>query len=121
MGQGGLVAYLNTNSAVEVEQLIDKGNDQARLVYSAMAYQIAKGIGAYGAVLKGKVDAIILTGGLAYGKEFIKEITDAVDWIGLVRVLPGENELQALVEGALRVLRGEEEVKLYEQENIYAK
>jgi len=121
VGQGGLVAYLNTNSAIEVEQLISKGNEQAKLIYSAMAYQIAKEIGAYGAVLKGKVDAIILTGGLAYGKEFIKEIIDAVDWIGPVRVVPGENELQALVEGALRILRGEENEKHYEQESTYAK
>ncbi|MFV9510769.1 butyrate kinase [Tepidibacillus sp. LV47] len=121
VGNGGLSAYLNTNSAVEVERRIKEGNKQAKLIYSAMAYQIAKEIGAYSTVLKGKVDAIILTGGLAYGKEFVQEIIEYIDWIAPIRVIPGENELQALAEGALRVLRGIEEVKRYKQENVYAK
>lgn len=113
VGQGGLVGYLGTNDAVKVEKMIEAGNEKAKLVYSAMAYQVAKEIGAASAVLAGKVDAIILTGGLAYGKAFAKEIADRVNWIADVIVQPGENELQALAEGALRVLRGEEKEKVY--------
>ncbi|WP_198158743.1 butyrate kinase [Robertmurraya korlensis] len=113
VGQGGLVGYLGTNDAPKVEKMIDKGDKHAKLVYSAMAYQVAKEIGAASSVLAGKVDAIILTGGLAYGKGFVKEISDRVNWIADVIIEPGENELQALAEGALRVIRGEEEAKHY--------
>ena len=72
VGQGGLVGYLGTNDAVEVEQRIANGDDEAKLIYEAMAYQVAKEIGAASAVLNGKIDAIVLTGGLAYGKGFVK-------------------------------------------------
>ncbi|WP_374720948.1 butyrate kinase [Peribacillus tepidiphilus] len=113
VGQGGMVGYLGTNDAVQVEKMIEKGNEKAKLIYSAMAYQVAKEIGAASAVLSGRVDAIILTGGLAYGKNFVKEISSRINWIADVIVHPGENELQALTEGALRVLRGEEEAKVY--------
>ncbi len=113
VGQGGLVGYLGTNDAVEVEKRIERGDDQAALIYEAMAYQVAKEIGAASAVLAGKVDAIVLTGGLAYGKGFVKSITDRINWIADTIVHPGENELQALAEGALRVLREEEAVKEY--------
>ncbi|MEK3853220.1 butyrate kinase [Cytobacillus sp. FSL H8-0458] len=113
VGQGGLVGYLGTNDAVKVEKMIENGDEKAKLVYSAMAYQVAKEIGAASAVLGGKVDAIILTGGLAYGKGFVKEISERISWIADVIVQPGENELQALAEGALRVLRGEETEKEY--------
>lgn len=113
VGQGGLVGYLGTNDAVKVEKMIEAGDEKAKLVYSAMAYQVAKEIASASAVLKGKVDAIIITGGLAYGKDFVKEISDRINWIADVIVHPGENELQALAEGALRVLRKEEQVKHY--------
>lgn len=113
LDKGRLVGYLGTNNAVEVEKMIAAGDRDATLIYEAMAYQIAKEIGAASAVLSGKVDAIILTGGLAYGKEFVQSITDRINWIADVIVHPGENELQALNEGALRVLRGEEQVKEY--------
>ena len=113
VGQGGLVGYLGTNDAVKVEQRIAAGDEQAKLIYDAMAYQVAKEIGAASAVLLGKVDAIVLTGGLAYGKGFVKSISDRISWIADVIVHPGENELQALAEGALRVLRGEEKEKIY--------
>ncbi|KKK33254.1 butyrate kinase [Mesobacillus campisalis] len=113
VGQGGLVGYLGTNDAVKVEKMIEKGNEIAKLVYAAMAYQVAKEIGSASTVLHGKVDAIVLTGGLAYGKGFVRQITERVNWIADVLVHPGENELQALAEGALRVLRGEEEAKDY--------
>lgn len=113
VGQGGLVGYLGTNDAVQVEQRIAAGDKEAKLVYDAMAYQVAKEIGAASSVLAGKVDAIVLTGGLAYGKDFVKSISDRINWIADVIVHPGENELQALAEGSLRVLRGEEEEKVY--------
>lgn len=113
VGQGGLVGYLGTNDAIKVEKMIKQGNEKAKLIYSAMAYQVAKEIGSASAVLSGKVDAIILTGGLAYGKEFVKEISERISWIADVIVSPGENELQALAEGALRILRSEEKVREY--------
>ncbi|MDQ0256231.1 butyrate kinase [Evansella vedderi] len=113
VGQGGLVGYLGTNDAIEVENRIAKGDEKAELVYEAMAYQIAKEIGAAAVVLSGKVDAIVLTGGLAYGKQFVKLITNRIQWISDVIIKPGENELQALAEGALRVLREEEKAKIY--------
>ncbi|KAF0994575.1 butyrate kinase [Geobacillus sp. TFV-3] len=118
VGGGGLVGYLGTNDAVKVENMIEDGDEKAKLVYEAMAYQVAKEIGAASAVLSGKVDAIILTGGLAYGKSFVEQITRRVQWIADVIVHPGENELQALAEGALRVLRGEEEEKVYPGEVV---
>ncbi|ASK64419.1 butyrate kinase [Virgibacillus phasianinus] len=113
VGQGGLAAYLDTSDAVEVEKRITKGDRAAAEAYEAMAYQIAKEIGSMSVVLEGKVDAIIMTGGLAYGRDFIKMISKRVDWIADTIIYPGENELQALTEGTLRVLRGEEEAKVY--------
>ncbi|WP_370569615.1 butyrate kinase [Sporosarcina sp. BP05] len=113
VGQGGLVGYLGTNDAVRVEQRIEDGDENAKLVYEAMAYQVAKEIGSAAAVLHGQVDAIILTGGLAYGKGFVKDITSRIDWISDIVVYAGEDELQALAEGALRVLTGEEIAKIY--------
>ncbi|MCD7033226.1 butyrate kinase [Metabacillus sp. GX 13764] len=113
VGKGGLVGYLGTNNAETAQKMADSGNEKAALVLKAMAYQISKEIGAASAVLKGKVDAIILTGGMAYGKNFVKEISSHIDWIADVIVYPGEDELLALTEGALRVLRGEEQAKIY--------
>ncbi|MFA1821593.1 butyrate kinase [Virgibacillus oceani] len=113
VGQGGLMAYLKTNDAVEVESRIKTGDDSAKQAYEAMAYQIAKEIGSMSAVLGGKVDAIVLTGGLAYGKKFVEMITERVNWIADTLVYPGENELQALNEGVLRVLRKIEKPKIY--------
>ncbi|QKS70978.1 butyrate kinase [Paenalkalicoccus suaedae] len=113
VGQGGLVGYLGTNDAVEVENRIAKGDEQAEKVYEAMAYQVAKEIASNAAVLSGEVDAIVLTGGLAYGKEFVSKIISRVQWIAKVIVKPGENELHALSAGALRVLRQEEQAKEY--------
>lgn len=78
-----------------------------------MAYQVGKVIGAASAVLSGKVDAIVLTGGLTYGESFVNSITDRINWIADVIVYPGDNELQALAEGALRILCSEEELKVY--------
>jgi butyrate kinase len=112
-GEGGLVAHLGTNSALEVERRIAGGDDHARLIYEAMAYQIAKEIGAMATVLKGKVDAIVVTGGVAYSRMLLNWIEDRVAWIAKILVYPGEDEMLALVLGALRVLRGEEESRVY--------
>ncbi|SDQ51972.1 butyrate kinase [Virgibacillus salinus] len=113
VGRGGLMAYLQTNDAVEVERRIETGDEYATSVYDAMAYQIAKEIGSMSTVLKGNIDAIVLTGGLAYGKPFVDMISDRVKWIADTTIYPGENELQALNEGTLRVLRREESPKTY--------
>ncbi|GGF08485.1 putative butyrate kinase [Halobacillus andaensis] len=113
VGQGGLMAYLDTNDGLEVEKMIEHGDKKAKLIYEAMAYQIAKEIGSMSAALEGRVDAIALTGGLAYGKDFTDEISKRVSWISDVLIYPGENELEALNEGTLRVLNREELPKHY--------
>nr|WP_096434734.1 butyrate kinase [Alteribacter populi] len=118
VGQGGLVGHLGTNDAVEVEKRIASGDEKAEKVYNAMAYQIAKEVAASAAVLRGEIDAIVLTGGLAYGKDFVHKIIERVHWIANVVVKPGENELQALAEGALRVLREEETPKVYAEDQV---
>jgi butyrate kinase len=112
-GQGGFVAYLGTNDARDVAKMANEGNKEAELIYKAMAYQVAKEIGMCAAVLKGEVDAIILTGGLAYSKEYIGWIMERIEFIGKVVVYPGEDEMLALAEGGLRVLTGEETAKQY--------
>ena len=112
-GKGGLVSYLGTNSAIEVERRIDSGDKEAERVFQAMAYQIAKCIGEMATVLMGKVDAIIVTGGMAHSKRLTAWIAERVGFIAPVAVMPGENEMQALAEGALRVLRGGEKARIF--------
>jgi butyrate kinase len=107
-GRGGLVAHLGTNDAREVERRIDAGDDHARLVYEAMAYQISKEIGLMATVLKGHVDAIYVTGGLAYSDRLLSWISERTGWIAPLLVYPGEDEMLALAQGALRVLEGQE-------------
>ncbi|WP_432666817.1 butyrate kinase [Wukongibacter baidiensis] len=115
-GKGGLVAYLGTNDAREVQKMIDNGNEDAKLIYDAMAYQIGKEIGAMAAVLNGDIDAIVLTGGVAYSKILTDYVTDMVGFIAPVMLQPGEDEMRALNEGVLRVISGEEQAKIYEEE-----
>jgi len=115
-GKGGLVAYLGTNDAREVEKMIKNGDEEAKLIYEAMAYQIGKEIGAMAAVLSGDIDAIVLTGGVAYSKMLTDYVKDMVGFIAPVILQPGEDEMRALNEGVLRVLSGEEEAKIYENE-----
>ncbi len=114
VGGGGFNAYLGTNDMRTVNKMCDEGNEKAQLVRDAFIYQICKNIGACATVLKGKVDTIILTGGIAYGKVITDAITERVGFIAPVTVYPGEDELLALAQGALRVLNGEEEAKKYE-------
>ena len=112
-GKGGLVEYLNTNDGRKVTRMIEDGDKEAELVYRAMAYQIAKEIGACAVVLDGKIDVICITGGLAYDKQLISWIKEKIDFLGPLKIYPGEDEMSALAEGALRVLRGEEPAKEY--------
>lgn len=112
-GKGGLTAYLGTNSAVEVERRIALGETTAREVYEAMGYQIAKEIGAMATVVAGRVDAVVLTGGLAASSMLTGWITGRVGFLGPVLVYPGQDEMRSLAEGALRVLRGEATPELY--------
>ena len=113
VGQGGLSAYLSTTDAQKVLQMINSGDDKAKMILEAMAYQIAKDIGAMCVVLKGKIDGIILTGGLAHAEMLTRWIREWVSFLAPVSVYPGEDEMSALAEGGLRVLLNEEEVRRY--------
>ncbi|WP_462430277.1 butyrate kinase [Bilophila wadsworthia] len=107
-GNGGLRAYLGTGSVLEVERRIAAGDAYAAQVYEAMAYQVAKGIGELATVLPGGPEAIILTGAIARSQTFTQLITNRVRFLAQVVIIPGENEMEALALGVLRVLRGEE-------------
>ena len=113
VGNGGFNAYLGTNDARDVEKRVNEGDKEATLIRDAFVYQMSKNIGAMAAVLSGKVDAIIMTGGIAYDKAITQMIIDRVSFIAPVKLYPGEDELLALAQGALRVMNGEEEAKAY--------
>lgn len=115
VGQGGLVAHLGTNDARKVEERIAAGDEAARNVYEAMAYEVAKEVGRAAVALEGRVDRIVLTGGLAHSSLLTGWIAEQVAWIAPVAVYPGEDEMAALAAGALRVLRGEEPAGTYEE------
>lgn len=110
-GNGGLYAYLGTRDLAEVERRADTGDRNAALVWDAMVYQIAKEAGAMATVLEGKVDALLLTGGMAHSDRLTARLREALEWIAPITVYPGEDELQALAEGVFRVLDGEEAVR----------
>ncbi len=112
-GQGGLVAHLGTNDIRAVRERIRKGDDRARLVVEAMVYQVAKQIGASAAVLDGRVDAVVLSGGLALDADLVQDLTRKITWIARVFVYPGEEEMPALAVGALDVLRGRSKARTY--------
>ncbi|QOX63142.1 butyrate kinase [Anoxybacterium hadale] len=107
-GLGGIKAHLGTHDCRIVERMISQGNEKAKLVYEAEAYQIAKGIGELAPVLNGEIDYILLTGGIAYSKMMTEMIRKRVEFIAPVIVIPGEMEMEALALGALRMLQGEE-------------
>jgi len=112
-GKGGMVAYLGTNNFIEVCRMADNGDRQAILIRDAFSYQVGKAIGAMASALKGKVDAIILTGGMAYQNDNIKRIKSFVDYIAEVVVYPGEDEMKALAFNGLLALDGKIEIKTY--------
>jgi len=111
--KSGLLAHLGTHDLREAERRIEAGDEQARRVVQTMIYQIVKEIGAMGAALDGRVDAILVTGGLAYSARVTGELARRLAWIAPVEIFPGENELESLAMGALRVLRGQEEALAY--------
>ena len=112
-GHGGLVAYTGSNDMRDLLKAAHNGDKEIAGAVDAFHYQISKEIGAMAVVMKGQVDQIILTGGIAYGKETVDAITDMVGWIAPITVYPGEDELLALAQGALRVLNGEEPARVY--------
>ena len=112
-GEGGMVAYLGTNDAYEVELNAIDGNQKSKEIFNAMAYQVAKAIGSMSPVLKGDVDAILITGGIANSKIFVNQIISRVYKIAPVYIYPGEDEMRALAMNGLMVIRGEEVAKEY--------
>lgn len=113
VGKGGFNAYLGTNDMREVTKMADGGDEKAVEAKEAFLLQVAKDIGSMACVLKGKVDRIIVTGGIAYGADVVAALKERAEWIAPFTVYPGEDELLALAQGALRVLNGEEEPKVY--------
>lgn len=113
VGRGGLVAYTGSTDMRDLLKMAANGDEKVQEVIDAFHYQIAKEIGSMAAAMKGKVDQIILTGGIAYGKETVEAISEMVGWIAPITVYPGEDELLALAQGALRALTGEEEILVY--------
>lgn len=112
-GEGGLMAYLGTNSAYEVEKRAQEGDQEAKNIFDAMAYQVAKEVGAMYAVLSGEVDGILITGGIAHSKWFVNQISQRVHKMAPIHIYPGEDEMRALAFNGLRVLRGETIAKEY--------
>jgi butyrate kinase len=113
LGNGGIQAYLGTKDMREVEKMVREGNKEAEIVFKAMGYQVSKAIGALATVMKGKVDAVILTGGCAHSKMLTDWITENIQYLAPIMIFPGEKELESLAFGALRVLRGEETARVY--------
>lgn len=112
-GKGGIVAYLGTNSFQEVEKRVAAGDKEAILISDAFAYQLSKEIGAMATVVSGKVDAIIITGGIAYNKDLMEKVREKVSFIAPVSIYPGEDEMGALAGNGLDVLEGKEKIKEY--------
>ena len=113
-GKGGMVALLKTNDMRQTEARVQAGDAEAALVFEAMVTTVAKQVGACAAVLKGRVDGIVITGGLACSQRVLDGIVERIAFLGRIFVYPGENELIALATAALRVLRGEDKAKIYQ-------
>lgn len=113
-GRAGLTAHLGTTDIPAIIQFIEAGDDHARLVLDAMIYNVAKSIGAASTVLCGKVDAILLTGGIAYSDYVISHLRERISFLAPVFVYPGEDEMEALALNALGALRGELPVQVYQ-------
>ena len=113
IGKGGFNAYCGTNDMRDVEKMVQNGDQKAAEAREAFITQVAKDIGSMACVLKGKVDQILVTGGIAYDKVVVAGLKEKAEWIAPMTIYPGEDELTALAQGGLRVLRGEEELKVY--------
>jgi len=113
VGKGGLVSYLGTNNGIEIENRINHGDEEAQFYFEAMGYNVVKEIGAMYFACKGKVDGILITGGMAHSKYFVNYLRSYLDKICQVYVYPGEDEMRALAEGTLRTLRKEEKLQAY--------
>ena len=113
VGNGGFNAYLNTNDMRDVDKMVDEGNKEAEEIREAFILQVAKDIGSMACVLKGKVDQIIMTGGIAYDKAVTGGLKEKAGFIAPVTVYPGEDELLALAQGAIRVMTGKETAMVY--------
>ncbi len=113
VGNGGFNAYLHTNDMREVNRMVDEGSKEAELIREAFIMQVAKDIGSMACVLSGKVDQILITGGIAYNKYVTDRLTERAGFIAPVTVYPGEDELLALAQGAIRVINGEEKAMEY--------
>ncbi|MBQ9032067.1 MAG: butyrate kinase [Parasporobacterium sp.] len=116
---GGWVDHLGSSDAREIEQMIADGDKYAELIYNATIYQVAKSIGAYATVLKGRVDAILISGGIAHSKMFTDGIADRVSYIAPIVLMPGEFEMEALAAGAIRCLEGQEPLREYTGEPVW--
>ena len=112
-GKGGVFSHLGTTDMIEADKMMNNGDEKAKLVIDAMIYHIAKAIAEKGAVLCGKIDAILITGGIAYWKYMVDELQKRISWMAPVHIYPGEDEMSALAENALNALNGEIEVKTY--------
>lgn len=113
VGKGGFNSYLGTNDMRNVIKMIEEGNEEAKAMFDAFIFQVTKDIGSMACVLNGKVDQIIVTGGIAYNAKVIENLKEKAGWIAPFTVYPGEDELLALVQGGLRVLNGEEKAMEY--------
>ncbi len=113
VGNGGFNAYLGTNDMRDVEKMVNDGDEKAKEIRDAFIMQVTKDMGSMACVLKGKVDQIVVTGGIAYDKGVVAGLKEAAEWIAPFTVYPGEDELLALVQGGLRVMNKEEEAKVY--------
>ena len=111
-GKGGFVAYLDSNNAYDIEQNAEK-DDKSRMIYDGMIYQVAKEVGACSTVLSGKVDAILVTGGIAHSKSLVEKLTKRAGFIAPVKVYPGEDEMRSLAESVYYATNGEQEIKIY--------
>ena len=114
-GNAGLAAHLGSTHIPEIIDRINGGDAHAKLVIDGMIYQIAKHIAALTPVFRGKVDAILITGGIAYSEYVISRLTEQIDFIAPVHIYPGEDELEALALNALGALTGEQDVQTYTQ------
>jgi butyrate kinase len=113
-GKGGFVSYFGTNDTREIGKRADNGDAEAALLLEALGYQVAKSIGQMAAALKGHIDGIVVTGGMAHSRRIIESIKEYAGFLGPIAVYPGEDELKALASGGLRVLRGEEQTNVFE-------